>query len=136
MDVWFKDIGAKRYLIHNGFAREFDFMGNEIRSELPLLPNIVNGAVKVNVVSVLKSGVSSLEVGINESGVFRRFQASKSFTELLPLLTGCGSYVGLLKRTGALGDLGFVQVIFVYPQIVSLLEIVKKVGVVLTEELD
>lgn len=109
-----KLIGNKYAIIEDGEVMTFDNMGKCLEEGLPLSPTYVNGAVKMNYVSILSSG-KRLEVALFVNDVMSTYLSSmkpqdcvmKAFSELSP--------VCFLRRNGKHDGVNYNQAIFVMP---------------------
>lgn len=109
----FKRLSAGRYcIIENQNVVLFDKTGNCINDNLSITPEYLNGAVKMNYVSVLSSG-KRLEVALFIDDVMTRYESKlqpqdcvlKAFSFLNPL--------SFLRRNGKLDNINYNQAIFV-----------------------
>lgn len=109
-----KLIGNKYAIIEDGEVTTFDNMGKCLEEGLPLSPTYVNGAVKMNYVSVLSSG-KRLEVALFVNDVMTTYTSSmqpqdcvmKAFSSLSPIC--------FLRRNGKQDGVNYNQAIFVMP---------------------
>lgn len=111
----FKRLSGNKYcIIEDGLVTIFDNMGKCIDEGLPLSPTYVNGAIKMNYVSVLSSG-KRLEVALFVNDIMITYLSSmkpqdcvmKAFSELSP--------VCFLRRNGKQDGINYNQAIFVMP---------------------
>lgn len=110
-----KLMGNKYAIIEDGEVMTFDNTGKCLEEGLPLSPTYVNGAVKMNYVSVLSSG-KRLEVALFVNDVMTTYLSSlnpqdcvmKAFSSLSPIC--------FLRRNGKKDGINYNQAIFVMPE--------------------
>lgn len=130
MAIWFKQNLSQndKALVYNGSVKLFSFNGTLKAEGLPLVPMYIKGAVPVKVISLVKSGISSVDVGVEDSTGFKRVGSSAKFETIMSYIMSCGGYIGVLKRNSAVMDngvsVGYVQVLFVFVESVDLTNLI------------
>lgn len=125
----FKKLGIDKYcIIEDGEVFVFDKTGKCIGEKISISPEYVNGAIKINFVSVLSSG-KNLEVCIFSEDKMDKYLSSlspqdcvmKAYSALKPLC--------FLRRNGKFSDINYNQAIFICVSIdvdlVSILQLQK-----------
>lgn len=109
----FKKLNSGKYcIIEDGLVTLFDKTGKCLAENLGVTPEYLNGAVKMNYVSVVSSG-KRLEVALFVNDIMTKYTSSmlpsdcvmKAFSILHPLC--------FLRRNGKSDDINYNQAVFV-----------------------
>lgn len=120
MVAWFKQLGTERVLLYNGEVHLFDISGKEKEVNTFLIPKYTTNTVKVNVISLLKSGDGALEIGALQNETFTRYSTSARYEEVLRGLMLQRNTVGYFNRSGNIEGVGYLQTVMVYSELTRL----------------
>lgn len=121
MDTYFK--GLPNYeccIITNGKSYIFDRSGTCKKEDAGLLPAYINGAIRVNILSIVCLNGRTEIAWDKPNGEFKKFETSDGANIMMSKLMVKRGFSHFLKRNGSLDNNGtsirYTQMFFVYPK--------------------
>lgn len=113
-------------LIYNGTVYLFDIIGR-FTGVSSLLPMYSQGAMGVNVISILSSR-TTLEIGLSIRNTFRSFTVIGCTSDVLQMaIFRDRKYIVSLSRSGKEGDIRYTQSLFIYRSDIDLSSVIKDI---------
>lgn len=120
--------GNETCIIDNGKSYIFGLNGKCKQEDAGNLSSYMTGALELPCISVLSSN-GGVEIALNESdSSFRRFKCNEDAMSCAMKVQMNGRFVKMLRRDGKFEDVPFNQLIFVYPQGISLLPFISQIN--------